>query len=1094
MDLLSISIGSVVAKWALRLWSQDTKFEGLGEDLVSIVPQIFTDRMECRSVTRQFDALIDDVAKRVDPYIGTEITGADLGERTAAGYAVEKSLRAALLTSADLIDLDFDPIALNRWIRDRDPDAADRAGLSEAGTSIYDTLLSDSSSWIVATAGALPGVRSQATAELLSRDTEIIALLRNVLGRIPESSLPAEWGRGSADTVFENEYRKSVSRYSDRLQLFGVESATAKSIYSLSVAYISMSVGTGQASESGAHSGDLQADVERPEKEGSEQSGYMRVEHAIGNRNHILISGDAGSGKTTLLRWLALQSVTNAHSDALASWNQKIPFLVPLRSYVDAAMPSPEKFIELIAPNLLGAMPQAWPHRVLAAGRAVVLIDGLDEIPSLQRSEALRWLDDLTQTFPNNKYLVTARPTAISEEWKALPSFYRADLLPMEHADIRAFITHWHAAAAKGSSSESAREEIRKSEKMILNVVRDKLLIRTLCTSPLLCALVCALNIDRAGQIPDNRMELYATALKMLVVHRDEARRIAVDRSVALDYAQAEILLRSFAQWLHENGRADAERAEFEQRIAKQLITLHRVRGGQKQVSEHLLARSGVLREPVPGRVDFVHRSFLEYLAALAIVEDDSVHKLVLHAHEDHWREVVIMAAGHAKLTDREALINGIIDRGRDEPPYTHRLYLLAVACMETSPELGVDVQNRLRACLREVIPPHNMTEAAAVASAGSIAVEVLRRQPALATESAASVRALSLIGGDAALQAMKTYRQDTRVTVSRELIRAWSSFDAEEFAKEVLSESILDRGDLRVVDPESFRYLHHLKNLGQVQMEGSGLEFALSKVSSTPVPIRFDFSYSSTLKDLDFLQNFPNTIGLDLRFCRFLTDLSGLRTLENLDRIDLEGCSGVTALSELESHLKLVFLDVSKTSVKDVSPATRSRHLNHAILNDCQQLVALGDVLEATSVSIRDCPNLVDYSALERATSVRHLNLGNVSPAVREIGVPKGVLSLRLGGNGDLISGAADVEYLSIDGSADIGSCVRAALKLPSLKQIELRGKPSDAEAADIRALSEHPTLTRVDYWSYTGANDSLSIPGYTSGGYRARRYLVRH
>ncbi len=55
----------------------------------------------------------------------------------------------------------------------------------------------------------------------------------------------------------------------------------------------------------------------------------------------------------------------------------------------------------------------------------------------------------------------------------------------------------------------------------------------------------------------------------------------------------------------------------------------------------------------MPERVDFIHRSFLEYLAAAAEVSDDSIPKLLMHATEETWREVVIMAAGHANNAQR---------------------------------------------------------------------------------------------------------------------------------------------------------------------------------------------------------------------------------------------------------------------------------------------------------------------------------------------------------------------------------------------------------------------------------------------------------
>src|SRR2546430_10159569 len=64
-----------------------------------------------------------------------------------------------------------------------------------------------------------------------------------------------------------------------------------------------------------------------------------------------------------------------------------------------------------------------------------------------------------------------------------------------------------------------------------------------------------------------------------------------------------------------------------------------------------LLLRSGLLREYSAGQVDFVHKTFQEYLAAKRIVETDSIEMLARHATDDSYREVIVMAVGDRKST-----------------------------------------------------------------------------------------------------------------------------------------------------------------------------------------------------------------------------------------------------------------------------------------------------------------------------------------------------------------------------------------------------------------------------------------------------------
>jgi hypothetical protein len=70
---------------------------------------------------------------------------------------------------------------------------------------------------------------------------------------------------------------------------------------------------------------------------------------------------------------------------------------------------------------------------------------------------------------------------------------------------------------------------------------------------------------------------------------------------------------------------------------------------------------------------------------------------LVKNAHDDQWREVIVLTAGLASLKIREELIYGLTTRGDQETQQRHQLHLLAVACLETSIELGRPVKEEVQ-------------------------------------------------------------------------------------------------------------------------------------------------------------------------------------------------------------------------------------------------------------------------------------------------------------------------------------------------------------------------------------------------------------
>src|SRR5207247_244224 len=131
----------------------------------------------------------------------------------------------------------------------------------------------------------------------------------------------------------------------------------------------------------------------------------------------LLIRGGAGSGKTTLLQWIAVNAALHSFKEPLLKWNKTLPFYISLRSCLESGWPGPEDFPKFISAAIADTMPKGWVHEALTSGTAIVLIDGLDEVPESGREDVRTWLRDLVETYPNSHYLVTSRPKAIKEDW-----------------------------------------------------------------------------------------------------------------------------------------------------------------------------------------------------------------------------------------------------------------------------------------------------------------------------------------------------------------------------------------------------------------------------------------------------------------------------------------------------------------------------------------------------------------------------------------------------------------------------------------------------------------------------------------------------
>ena len=472
-------------------------------------------------------------------------------------------------------------------------------------------------------------------------------------------------------------------------------------------------------------------------------------------------------------------------SGPLADWNGCVPFLLRLRSYADRPLPRPEELLAGVADPLVDLLPPGWVHRQLSTGRALLLVDGVDELVPAQRAGVRTWLRGLLTEYRRLRVVVTSRPGAADRSWLAGEGFAPVLLERMSPLDVAAFCRRWHDAMRDAAQRSAVvlpchADELREYERALLRQLDGRRHLRGLATSPLLCAMLCALNLDRRQQLPPDRMALYRDALALLLERRDAEREVPASRAVVLDTSSKLAVLQHVSWRLSLAGRAELPRDQVLALVRRAVERMPNVEYAAEDVLQHLLDRSGVLREPVLGRVDFVHRTFQEYLAAKEAVEDQPVDVLVSRAHLDQWWETIVMAVGHATPERRAELLGSVLDRADTEPRHCRRLRLLAAACLDTAQMVDLEVTRRVEAAVEELLPPRGQNETRSLALAGG---RTLRLLPSSldglsAASAAACVKTAALIGGPEAQRLLARWAPDSRGAVQRALAQVWRYFD----------------------------------------------------------------------------------------------------------------------------------------------------------------------------------------------------------------------------------------------------------------------------------------------------------------------------
>jgi hypothetical protein len=1096
LETLTIKLGGAVSKALVKSWIGDGDLlADTSSDVAELLAASGLDFREKRRVSRELEEVTERVAERLQPFFEAEqFGGLPENERNAAAIAVARTIEHGFTRPEVALTVDLDAQRLAIELRAALPSAADDALLNASARHLYDIALQESCAYLIAMVENLPRFQGQAFAELLARDHAIIEKLDEALDHLPPASVERA-------LEFETRYRREIARHFDQLQLFGLSSETDIHRYKLSVAYLSLTaaigrspaVGAGEESELDAEFTALRAEREAEEDEQEDElpeEAVVKVDTVVSSSPRLLVRGDAGSGKTTLLQWLAVNAARGSFAYPLANLNHLIPFVIQLRRFADAPLPGPSQFVEAATPMITGLMPSGWTEKELERGHALVLIDGVDELRADRRDEVRRWLEDLLGAFPSSRVVVTSRPPAVDGDWLETAGFDHCALEPMGLADIEEFIEHWHAAVA-GDASEQERATLLERRRQIQRVIRKNAPLRRLATNPLLCAMLCAVNRKDEAQLPDDRVELYRIVLDALLQKRDAARRVKRLDLPQLSLQKKLTLLQELAYWLVRNGYTDAPRDLATKQLER---TLARVAPelDASDVFDSLLQRTGLLREPVQDSVDFIHRTFLEYLAALAVVDHDDIGVLIEHAPDDAWSEIIVLASGSAIQSQRHELIEGLLDYDGDDGSVGHRCDFLAVACLDSAPELDPDLSERVRRRLAERLPAQSLGEAGELAAAGALAVGLLGPTAGMrVVEAQASIRALGLIGTDEAMEQIALYGADERVTVVRELIRQWTRFDVIEYAASVMADSPLEQGHLDVGETLPVAVTPYLRRLRSLGVSGEPLDFSdLATIEALPLETLI-LASDASIEDLTSLGCTDTLTTLGLYDQPWLETLAGIGRFHKLQSLRVEGSGELMELlAEGERWPPaLMSLTITGADILDVHTLSSADLMFLAL--GAHQLVsfeAIGDLERLVRLQLMGVETDLDLFPLVDLDRLRLLEIAdctaNVEPPPARVGEPLGQLSIlrtpslyraealwRFGGAANLhLAGAGGLTLAEI-GALDPSSLV---IEDPTIRSMQ--GLPATLSEATICCPLE----------SLAGAPSSLqqlSIYGYSGG-----------
>jgi len=476
-----------------------------------------------------------------------------------------------------------------------------------------------------------------------------------------------------------------------------------------------------------------QLDALRRERWGRSIPARKSIAAALYQRDQraFVILGDPGSGKSTLLHFLALVHACGTETAARrleidAAEADRLPIFVPLAAFDDMLRETPGLTLLEFLPRYYDrrrGLPGLGPlfQHALETGRALVLLDGLDEVLNAgTRSYVAQQAGALIGEWSPRgvRFAVSSRFVGYREA--PVPgSLPTLSVLDFGEQEIEVFVHRWSHAyetwAAAGEATPEALRRARDLERDVLDDVRSNDSVRRLAANPLMLTLLALLRRQQVGRLPHRRVQLYEAYVSTMLDNWLEARsQGAREKSVvALDRHQAENVLIPMALWLQQEkpsgtaGGAELESALTaiclrEKGFARESATVPQLRDAEENARRFLREMremTGLLVARGHDAFGFLHLTFQEYFAGrgLALMgAEERWSALQPHLHDPRWREPILLCAGRLGVVEnRRKEVTDFVRRILSSPdptePDLHRnlLLALAIACDDVNLDPG---------------------------------------------------------------------------------------------------------------------------------------------------------------------------------------------------------------------------------------------------------------------------------------------------------------------------------------------------------------------------------------------------------------------
>lgn len=407
----------------------------------------------------------------------------------------------------------------------------------------------------------------------------------------------------------------------------------------------------------------------------------MRLGDLLDKHQRFILLGRPGCGKSTLLQRAAL-AFAEGREAADLEWSGRplLPIFIRLRNfavwlekqddYCDPLHGALVAYLENFYRKgcLLDLTPDFFERR-LASGDCIVLLDGLDEV-TRNRSEVVQQVNAFIMHYaPRGNHIgLASRPKGYRPEAELAlrrSELVSIDVNPLPPQGIRDLVWNLfalieHDPTKRDQDAHQLSEAISANSELV-----------EIAGTPLFCSALVLVSRYRSAKLPKRRVDVLEEIVDLLLgfwKNQDDALKgkdeLAIQDGTAKAHRDIDVavdLKRLRLSYLARRMQEELNVAQIEVKQAVSLMIeyfLANERAPTPEIAEEWARgflensheRSGLLVQLDPGEYAFLHKAFMEYLAARALVDQSKtlVDTMLAHVGDEWWEPVILLAGAHS--------------------------------------------------------------------------------------------------------------------------------------------------------------------------------------------------------------------------------------------------------------------------------------------------------------------------------------------------------------------------------------------------------------------------------------------------------------